>query len=314
MTGNLVLIRHGEIVRPAYTSNFDRAPLSTWGEAQIRALSQAWPVERPTAIFASPLRRSIESALLVAEAFGLSIMKRPRLKEWSADDAGIPQPEYKALERRSWADFDFVPPSKESLAQAAIRGVQCIEGIAEEVDGSTAAVVAHGTLLSLVTATLKGERPKEAYKDSIQFASAAIVEIGSDLPRRRLVRPFCPGERAGDHIALGVLYLVYSVPTGTEPGTPPGPVGIPEPDLRTHGDGRSEHLDVRCLDGPRRGGADGPPPPWRQDVPHSKGVAAQPPCGPGQLPSRNGHRGSRGGVRPRDGDARSDEVARSRLL
>ena len=188
MTGNLVLIRHGEIVRPAYTSNFDRAPLSTWGEAQIRALSQAWPVERPpTAIFASPLRRSIESALLLAEAFGLSIMKQPRLKEWSADDAGIPQPEYKALERRSWADFDFVPPSKESLAQAAIRGLQCIEGIAEEVDSSTAAVVGHGTLLSLVTATLKGERPTEAYKDSIQFASAAIVEIGSDL---RLVRDF----------------------------------------------------------------------------------------------------------------------------
>ena len=187
MTGTLVLIRHGEIVRPAYTSNFDRAPLSTWGEAQIRALSQAWPVERPTAIFASPLRRSIESALLLAEGFGLSIVKRPRLKEWSADDAGIPQPEYKDLERRSWADFDFVPPSKESLAQAAIRGLQCIEGIAEEVDGSTAAVVAHGTLLCLVTATLKGERPTEAYKDSIQFASAAIVEIGSDL---RLVRDF----------------------------------------------------------------------------------------------------------------------------
>src|SRR5213076_712090 len=52
-----------------------------------------------------------------------------------------------------------------------------------------------------------------------------------DLPRGRLVRPFCPGERAGDHIALGVLYLLYSVPAGTEPGTPPGPVGIPEPDL-----------------------------------------------------------------------------------
>src|SRR5205807_9366973 len=98
MTGNLVLIRHGEIVRPAYTSNFDRAPLSTWGEAQIRALSQAWPVERPTAIFASPLRRSIESALLLAEGFGLSIVKRPRLKEWSADDAGIPQP--RSEERR----------------------------------------------------------------------------------------------------------------------------------------------------------------------------------------------------------------------
>jgi broad specificity phosphatase PhoE len=187
MTGTLVLIRHGEIVRPAYSSNFDRAPLSTWGEAQIRALAQAWPVNRPTAIFASPLRRTIESALLLAQAFSVSITKRLGLREWSADESDIPQPEYKALERRAWADFDFVPPNKESLAQAAIRGRQCIEGIAEEVDGSTVAVVGHGTLLCLVTAALKDERPTEAYKDSIQFASAAIVESGSDL---RLVRDF----------------------------------------------------------------------------------------------------------------------------
>src|SRR5438128_11364353 len=101
MTGNLVLIRHGEIVRPAYTSNFDRAPLSTLGEAQIRALSQAWPVERPTAIFASPLRRSIDSALLVAEVFGLPIVKRPRPKEWSAGGAGIRRADYKALRHRT---------------------------------------------------------------------------------------------------------------------------------------------------------------------------------------------------------------------
>jgi probable phosphoglycerate mutase len=187
MTGTLVLVRHGEIVRPAYTSNFDRAALSHWGEAQIRALAQAWPVDRPTAIFASPLRRSIESALLLAEAFGLSIAKRPCLKEWSADESGVPQSEYKELERRAWADFDFVPPSKESLAQATMRSRRCIEEIAEEADGSTVAVVGHGTLLSLMTAALKGERPTEAYKDSIQFASAATVAVGSDL---RLIRDF----------------------------------------------------------------------------------------------------------------------------
>src|SRR5213083_1946030 len=105
MTGTLVLARHGEIVRPAYTSNFDRAPLSERGEAQIRALASAWPVGRPTAIFASPLRRSLKSAILLAQPFRVSIAKRPCLKEWSADDSGIPQAEFKELERRAWADF-----------------------------------------------------------------------------------------------------------------------------------------------------------------------------------------------------------------
>src|SRR5881628_1498533 len=187
MTATLVLVRHGEIVRPPYTSNFDRAPLSERGENQVRSLVRQWPADRPSAVFASPLRRSIESAIILASAFGRTISKRPCLKEWSADESGIPQPEYAALEKRAWTDLDFVPPSKESLARAAVRGRECLEEIAHDVDGSTAAVVGHGTLFSLVTSTLRGERPTEAYKNSIAFASAAIVESGSGL---RLVRDF----------------------------------------------------------------------------------------------------------------------------
>jgi len=187
VTARLVLVRHGEIIRPANTSNFDRAPLSERGEIQIRALARAWPVDPPTAVFASPLRRSLESAILLSQAFGLPFSKRPCLKEWSPDDSGIPQPEYAALETRAWADFAFIPPNKESLAKAAVRGTQCLEGIGRMVDGSTAAVVGHGTLFSLVIAGLRGERPTEAYKGSIGFGSAAILEAGSGL---RLVREF----------------------------------------------------------------------------------------------------------------------------
>lgn len=187
MTQTLVLVRHGEIVRPPYTSNFDRAALSERGEAQIHALAQAWPANRPAAVFASPLRRSIESALLLADAFGLSISKRPCLKEWSPDDSGIPQPEYIALERKAWADLTFVPPSKESLGQAATRGRRCLEDIAKALEGTTAAVVGHGTLFTLIMSDLKRERPTEASKNAIGFASAAILEAGSDL---RLIQDF----------------------------------------------------------------------------------------------------------------------------
>lgn len=187
MSGTLVLVRHGEIVRPLYTSNFDRAALSTYGETQLRALARSWPATRPSAVYTSPLRRGVESALVLANAFGRSITKRTCLREWSADDSGIPQDEYKALERRAWADFEFVPPSHESLSQATVRARECLEEIAETTNGSTAAVVGHGTLFSLVTASLKGDPPTEAYKDSIGFAAAAVVESGSGL---RLVQDF----------------------------------------------------------------------------------------------------------------------------
>src|SRR5207247_5973595 len=133
---------------PADTANFQRAALARRVEEHIRGLAPAWPVRRPSAVLARPLRRSIESAILLADAFQLSILKRPCLKEWSADESGIPQAEYAALEKRAWADLEYVPPSKESLAQAAGRGRRCLEGIASSQDGSTVAVVGHGTLFS----------------------------------------------------------------------------------------------------------------------------------------------------------------------
>lgn len=187
MSATLVLVRHGEIIRPLDTSNFDRAPLSRRGEAQIRALAAAWPAARPSAVVASPLRRSVESALILASAFGVAISKRPCLKEWSADESGIPQPEYVALERRAWDDLSFVPPSKESLGQAGQRIRRCIDDLTKGVGGSTAAVVGHGTVFSLLASQLKGEPPTESHKNSIAFASAAIVEAGSEI---RLVRDF----------------------------------------------------------------------------------------------------------------------------
>jgi broad specificity phosphatase PhoE len=153
----------------------------------MQALARHWPAEPPTAIFASPLRRSLESAGVLAEAFHRSIAERRCLKEWSPDESGIPQEAYKRLERTCWGDLDFVPPSGESLQEAAARGRSCLEGIAGELNGTTAAVVGHGTLFSLVTAGLKRERPTEGYKDSIGFGHAALLETGSAL---RLVRDF----------------------------------------------------------------------------------------------------------------------------
>jgi broad specificity phosphatase PhoE len=150
-------------------------------------LARAWPADRPGAIYASPLRRSVESAAVLANAFRASVQERPGLKEWSPDESGIPQDAYKALERCCWADLALVPPSGESLASAAIRGRGCLDEIAGRLQRTTAAVVGHGTLFSLVTADLKGETPTERYKDSIGFAHAAILATGSSL---RLVRDF----------------------------------------------------------------------------------------------------------------------------
>ncbi len=187
MHATLVLLRHGEIVRPLGTSNFDRAPLSDRGRRQIEALAAGWPAAPPTRIYASPLRRSIETAIVLSESFHVPILKRPCLKEWAPDESGISQPEFKALETRAWSDLDYLPPSKESLGKAATRARTCLESIGSDNPGRVVAVSGHGTLFALVLSELKGDRPSESYKDSIGFGSAAIIEAGSGL---RLVRDF----------------------------------------------------------------------------------------------------------------------------
>lgn len=189
MPTTLVLIRHGEIVRPTDTSNFDPVSLSERGRSQIETLVRAWPVARPSVVYSSPLPRALETARVLGEAFGTSPVVKSCLYEWAADTSGIPQTEYVALEGRAWSDLDFVPPSGESLGMAAIRSRSCIEAIAERHRDDTIAVAGHGTVFSLVASELKGVRPTPEYKASIGFGHAAILSADSGL---RLLRDFAP--------------------------------------------------------------------------------------------------------------------------
>lgn len=192
----VVLIRHGEIVRPTDTSNFDPAPLTPAGRAQLLALAEHWPVDRPSALYSSPLRRAMESAEVLTDAFHLPIIVRTCLREWTADTTGIPQPEYLSLEGRAWEDLTFVPPGGESLEMAARRARTCIEGIAGGHGDETIAIMGHGTLFSLFTSAVKHQRPTAAYKASIGFGHAALLQAGSTFT---LLRDFAPyGIRRAD--------------------------------------------------------------------------------------------------------------------
>jgi broad specificity phosphatase PhoE len=174
----LVLLRHGAIVRPSNTSNFDHAPLSSEGWQQVQRLAQEWPFEKPIAVYSSDLLRAVQSATILQTAFHVPLEKRECLREWTADPADLPQDVYKGLERRAWQDLEWVPASGESLAMAGERIARCLQEIASRHHGETVAVAGHGTLFSQFTSRLKGERPTEAYKNSIPNAGLAVVARG----------------------------------------------------------------------------------------------------------------------------------------
>jgi len=173
----LVLIRHGEIVRPT-TSNFDRAPLSSEGWRQINRLATEWPTAKPSRAYSSDLLRAVQTATILQTAFHVPLEKRECLREWTADPADLPQAEYMELERAAWRDLGWVPPGGESLAMAGERVLRCLDGIVARHHGNTVAAVGHGSLFSQFTSRLKGERPTESYKNTIPFAGVAVVAHG----------------------------------------------------------------------------------------------------------------------------------------
>lgn len=173
-----MLFRHGEIVRPP-TSDFDRALLSEEGERQVRAIADRWPFEPPAAIYASPLWRSVQSALPLSERFGRTVRIRECLTEWSPTRGDLDQDVYLEMEARCWQDVDHVPESGESLRAAQRRIVDCLRGISVAHPGETVTVSGHGTLMSLFAVHVRDERPSNEYKRTIGFGDVGLVEYAN---------------------------------------------------------------------------------------------------------------------------------------
>ena len=175
----MVLVRHGEIIRPEGTSNFDQAPLSSRGEQQVATLAHHWPAPAPDIVITSDLLRSVQTGRILGAILGVPLDLRVGLREWTPDEGNLPQREFLALEERCWKDLDFVPPSGERLVDAQGRIDRTLRDIARSHRGGVVAVAGHGALFSLFTAATQGVRPTRERKNAVPFAGYALVRYRS---------------------------------------------------------------------------------------------------------------------------------------
>jgi len=160
----LYCIRHGETdynAQGRIQGQSDVPVLSPLGQRQSQATAAALaglPVE---AVYASPLRRAMETAGIIARGLGREIRTDPRLREIHV---GIFQDQLRAdLERsqagplRQWlaGDPSFVIPGGESRNQLARRGREAFDAIWQS-GHKQAIVVAHGGLLVSTIKTILG--------------------------------------------------------------------------------------------------------------------------------------------------------------
>ena len=163
-TATLVLARHGQTTwhaenRYAGVTDVD---LTDTGRAQSQQLARWAQVQRPDALYTSPIRRARETAAPAAAATGLVPQVLTDLREVDFGAAeGLTLAEFSdrhpvAAQRFHLDPVDGIFPGAESPAAAAARGRAALCAIAAEHPGQTVLVVGHNTLTRLVLCSLLG--------------------------------------------------------------------------------------------------------------------------------------------------------------
>jgi broad specificity phosphatase PhoE len=195
MTTRVLLIRHGATVLSAedrFAGSTD-VLLSDEGRAQARALGERLADAELAAVYASPMKRTVETAALVAAPHGLSLQTDPGLRE--IDHGRWEQLTRREVEARfpeeysNWeADpFTFAPLDGESGLSVMARALPILRQIVVAHSGKTVAVVSHKATIRLVLCSLLGIDAR-GYRDRLDQSPACLNALDfKDPVRARLV-------------------------------------------------------------------------------------------------------------------------------
>lgn len=154
----ILLVRHGESTWNADGRWQGRAdpPLSELGVRQAEVAVGALAEAGVTQVFASPLRRALQTATIVAGALGLVVAEDPRLME---RDAGEWTGRTRTEIEDGWPGFlagGRRPDGFETDEVLHVRAMAAVHGIAS-VAHEPAVIVSHGGLIRVVERALGSE-------------------------------------------------------------------------------------------------------------------------------------------------------------
>jgi probable phosphoglycerate mutase len=169
LTGTM-LLRRLWLVRNA-ESTWDQAglvqghhdpPLSDRGREQAARCARHIAANlRPEAIYASDLRRALETAAPIAELLDLEVHVEPALRERSLGDAeGTPSrllgADRSGIDGGRVVDADAAPPGGESVRQLYERAVSCAARLLSAHRGDLV-LVCHGGIVRVLLGWFRGE-------------------------------------------------------------------------------------------------------------------------------------------------------------
>ena len=149
----LLLIRHGLPVRSAESSD---PPLSETGHAQALRVAARLAEEPIDAVFASTMRRAIQTAEPFAAQGGYELQTRAGIVEFDRDSGTyVPMEELKRDDYEAWKAFVAGNHGADiDSFQTAV--VATLEEIVNTHSGKTVAVFCHGGVINVWTAYVLG--------------------------------------------------------------------------------------------------------------------------------------------------------------
>ena len=177
----LYLVRHGatQLTAEDRFSGAHGVELSQEGRYQAARLGVRLQHEGITAIYSSPLSRTVETARNIAEPCGLAIETRDGLQEirhgrWE----GLTRREVEKLysdEYAAWEEdpFTFAPEGGESGVAVLARALPVIREIVTRHQGARVVVVSHKATIRLVLSSLLGFDAR-GYRDRLDQAPASM--------------------------------------------------------------------------------------------------------------------------------------------
>jgi len=195
MTTRLYLVRHGATTLSAedrFAGSTD-VELSDEGRAQARTLAARLADDNIAAAYCSPMRRTVETATLVAQPFTLTPQPREGLREldhghWEGLTRAEVEARY-AEEYTAWEEdpFTFAPVGGESGLNVLARALPVIRQIVVAHPDQNVLVVSHKATIRLVISSLLGFDAR-GYRDRLDQHPACLNVLDfKDPVRARLM-------------------------------------------------------------------------------------------------------------------------------
>ena len=165
----LYLVRHGETVDNAnqIMQGQTQGELNENGIRQAKEVSEAWKDRQIDVVIASDLKRSIDTARIIAEPHSLGVITTPLLRE------------------RDWGDFTgrFIPDLKnevwpeniETLENLLSRAGEFIAYVKETFPGKKVLAVGHGIMNKAIQAVYYGKTMSEVQR--MMNAEVRVLEL-----------------------------------------------------------------------------------------------------------------------------------------